>query len=104
MSLSDRDGAYRIENLDPGEYVRSRQRRRATRVIRAAACRLNRNSPFPWISLSKRELSAGPTFPFTKDKFSSPMGPGKEFLFYRCMSCHGLQTKIAAVRRDEDGW
>ena len=33
-----------------------------------------------------------------------PEGPGKQLLFFRCMSCHGLQTKIAAVRRDEVGW
>ena len=33
-----------------------------------------------------------------------PEGPEKQSLFFRCMSCHGLQTTIAAVRRDEIGW
>jgi virginiamycin B lyase len=33
-----------------------------------------------------------------------PDDPGKTVLFTRCMSCHGLQTKIAGTRRDEDGW
>jgi len=31
-----------------------------------------------------------------------PDDPGKTVLFTRCMSCHGLQTKIAGTRRDED--
>lgn len=33
-----------------------------------------------------------------------PDGTGKDVLFSQCMSCHGLQTKIAATRMDEDSW
>ncbi len=33
-----------------------------------------------------------------------PEGKGKEILSTNCFICHGFQTRMAAVRRDEDGW
>jgi mono/diheme cytochrome c family protein len=33
-----------------------------------------------------------------------PEGKGKDVLSANCYVCHGFQTRMAAVRRDEDGW
>ena len=33
-----------------------------------------------------------------------PDGKGKEILSTNCYICHGFQTRMAAVRRDEEGW
>ena len=101
--LSDRNGAYRIPNLDAGEY----------QVMATAAG--FKSGPRPGM---KVEADKTLSLDFTLEKAAVrwadlsihegqallPEGEGKQLLFFRCMSCHGLQTKIAAVRRDEDGW
>ncbi len=79
--LSDRNGAYRIQDLEPGEYQvtasrgglqeRSSQRREG---------RL-RNMRYLWISLCRRERSDGPTFPFTKGRFSCRKAPASSCCF-----------------------
>jgi len=101
--LSDRQGAYRIQNLDPGEYQvtaaavgyksdpRSDVKLDADQTI-SLDFSLQKGT-VRWADLSIHEGQA-----------LLPEGPGKQLLFFRCMSCHGLQTKIAAVRRDEEGW
>jgi hypothetical protein len=33
-----------------------------------------------------------------------PEARGKEELFTHCMACHGFESRMAAVVRDEDGW
>src|SRR5262249_57695059 len=33
-----------------------------------------------------------------------PEARGKQTLFDNCLSCHGFQSKMAAVTTDEDGW
>jgi streptogramin lyase len=101
--LTDRNGAYRIQNLDPGEYqvtvaasgfkgdphtgvkVDGEQTTSVDIALQKGMVR--------WADLSIHEGQA-----------LLPEGAGKQLLFFRCMSCHGLQTKIAAVRRDEEGW
>ncbi|MGA7792924.1 MAG: carboxypeptidase-like regulatory domain-containing protein [Candidatus Acidiferrales bacterium] len=101
--LSDRNGAYRIQNLDAGEYLVT-----AVAVGYKSDPRTNvkvdtdqpvfldfalQKGTVRWADLSIHE-----------GQVLMPEGAGKQLLFYRCMSCHGLQTKIAAVRRDEEGW
>jgi virginiamycin B lyase len=33
-----------------------------------------------------------------------PDARGKDLLFTHCMACHGFESRMAAVTRDEDGW
>jgi streptogramin lyase len=101
--LSDRTGAYRIQNLEPGDYrvtvvavgyssdPRSNMKVEADQTV-SADFALQKGA-VKWADLSIHEAQA-----------ALPEGPGKQLLFFRCMSCHGVQTKIAAVRRDEEGW
>lgn len=101
--LSDRNGAYRIQDLDAGEYQ-----------VTATAVGY-KSDPHSGVNVAADQ---GTSLDFALQKGTVrwsdlsihegqellPEGDGKQLLFFRCMSCHGLQTKIAAVRRDEDGW
>src|SRR6202521_2888016 len=101
--LSDRNGAYRIQNLEAGEYLVTiaavgykSDPRTGVKVDADQTISLDfslQKGTVRWADLSIHEGQA-----------LLPEGPGKQLLFFRCMSCHGLQTKIAAVRRDEEGW
>ena len=101
--LSDHTGAYRIENLDPGDYVVTATASGYKTDARTNVTIASDQTSSLDISLQKgmvrwSELS------IHEGQALLPEGDGKQLLFFRCMSCHGLQTKIAAVRRDEDGW
>jgi streptogramin lyase len=101
--LSDRNGAYRIQNLEAGEYQVTAAAvgyksdpHSAVKVGAEQTISLDfalQKGMVRWADLSIHE-----------GQVVLPEGPGKQLLFFRCMSCHGLQTKIAAVRRDEEGW
>ena len=101
--LSDRNGAYRIQNLEPGEYQVTAaavgyksDSRTGVKVDAEQSVSLDfalQKGIVRWADLSIHE-----------GQVLLPEDSGKQLLFYRCMSCHGLQTKIAAVRRDEEGW
>src|SRR5882757_1266712 len=101
--LSDRNGAYRIQNLDAGEYSVTAvaagyksDPRSDVKVSGDQTTSLDialQKGTVRWADLSIHE-----------GQLLLPDGAGKQLLFFRCMSCHGLQTKIAAVRRDEEGW
>ena len=101
--LSDRNGAYRIQDLDPGDYQVTATAvgfktdpRAGVKVDDGQSTALDfalQKGIVRWSDLSIHE-----------GQMLLPEGAGKQLLFFRCMSCHGLQTKIAAVRRDEEGW
>jgi virginiamycin B lyase len=101
--LSDKQGGYRIQNLTAGKYevratavgYKSDSRSEVT-VDGAQAVSLDfamQKGVVRWSDLSIHQ-----------GEVLLPDDPGKTILFTRCMSCHGLQTKIAGTRRDEDGW
>jgi virginiamycin B lyase len=101
--LTDRQGEYRIQDLPPGEYQIQatavgfkNDLHSSVKVDGEQTVSLNfalQKGTVRWSDLSIHE-----------GQVLLPDGPGKQLLFFRCMSCHGLQTKIAATRRDEDGW
>jgi streptogramin lyase len=101
--LSDRNGAYRIQDLEAGEYQVTvtavgfkADPRPGVKVDADQSTSLDfalQKGLVRWSDLSIHE-----------GQVLLPEGAGKQLLFFRCMSCHGLQTKIAAVRRDEEGW
>src|SRR5260221_9772127 len=101
--LSDKRGEYRIQNLTEGKYqvratavgYRSDPRVDVT-VDGAQPASLDFAMEKGAVRWSDLSIHQGETL--------LPDDAGKTVLFTRCMSCHGLQTKIAGTRRDEDGW
>ena len=101
--MSDGQGRYRIPNLAPGEYQ-----------VRVTATGFKAD-PRTGVKLSAGASSsvdftlqaapcAGPISLCIKAKTLMPEGKGKDILTGNCFACHGFQTRMAAVRRDHDGW
>src|SRR5258708_7323130 len=101
--LSDNAGKYRIDNLPAGDY------RLAMRAIGFKA------DPKSGITLAADQnltqdlaLQQGMVrwsdISMHQGKKLLPDGRGKEELFTHCMACHGFESRMAAVVRDEDGW
>jgi len=101
--LSDKQGRYRVENLPAGEYqVRVRAVGFTADPHGAVNLTADQNISFEFalkpgtVRWSDLNLYQG--------KQLMPDGKGKETLSTNCYICHGFQTRMAAVRRDEDGW
>src|SRR5216683_2964784 len=101
--LSDKQGRYSVENLPAGEYQ-----------VRVKAVGFT-TDPHSAVNLSA-EQNVSSEFALQKGtvrwsdlnlyqgKKLMPEGTGKETLSTNCYICHGFQTRMASVRRDEDGW
>src|SRR6266566_6635498 len=101
--LSDSQGHYRVENLPGGEY----------RVqIRAVGYRAE---PQTGVNLAADQTTSL-DFALQKGvvrwndisqyqaKQLWPAARAKDLIFTNCSICHGFQTRMASVTRDEDGW
>ena len=107
--LTDRAGRYRIPNLGAGTYqvtVRAVGYRADPRAAVTLAADQNAASDFAlkqdkvhWNDLSQYQGSV--LFPAAQ---GSTVLRGKDILVGRCFACHGFQTRMASVKRDEDGW
>jgi virginiamycin B lyase len=101
--LSDKTGRYHIENLPAGDY------RVSVRAVGYAV------DPHSGVTLTA-DQNASFDFPLKsgtvrwsdlnlyQGKKLMPDGKGKDVLSQNCFICHGFQTRMAAVRRDEEGW
>jgi virginiamycin B lyase len=101
--LTDVAGRYAVENLPAGEY------RLSVRLIGAKA------EPKSGIALAADAtashdfaLQAAPVrwsdLTILQGLQLLPEARGKQTLFDNCISCHGFQSKMAALSTDEDGW
>ena len=101
--LSDNAGKYRIENLPAGDY---RLQLRAigykadpkTGITLAADQNLAQDLALQQGMVRWSDIS------MHQGKKLLPEAEGKEELFTHCMACHGFESRMAAVVRDEDGW
>ncbi len=101
--LTDKDGRYRIENLPAGKYlvqVKAVGFRVDPRRDVILSAEQNASYDFAlqqgmvrWSDLSQYQGEV--LFPEAK---------GKDLLVGRCFACHGFQSRMAAARRDEEGW
>ena len=101
--LSDNQGKYAIENLAAGDYrltmraIGFKSDPKSGHHARARPERLLRSRPAAghvrWSDISMHQ-----------GKKLLPDGRGKDTLFANCMACHGFESRMAAVVRDEDGW
>ena len=101
--LSDKQGRYRVDNLPAGDYeVRAKATgyksdpRGGVKLAAGDSAALDfalLNDAVRWADLSMYQL-----------RTLLPEGKGKDILARDCSACHGLQTRMAATRRDEAGW
>jgi virginiamycin B lyase len=101
--LSDKRGEYRIQNLTGGKY-----QVRATAVGYKSDLRADVTvdgvQPVALDFAMQKGVVRWSDLSIHQGETLLPDDPGKTMLFTRCMSCHGLQTKIAGARREEDAW
>src|SRR5258708_33482919 len=101
--LTDKQGRYRVENLPAGEYqVRVRAVGFTTDPHSAVNLTADQNISFEFAL--KQGTVRWSDLNLYQGKQLMPAGKGKETLSTNCYICHGFQTRMAAVRRDEDGW
>src|SRR5579862_8212135 len=100
--LSDKQGKYRFDDLAPGTYEVRASTVDFKTDPRSVSLAANRPSVLDF-ALQKADVH-WPDISNQQGKMLLPDDPGKTVLFTRCMSCHGLQTKIAANRFNEAGW
>jgi len=101
--LSDKQGRYKVENLPAGEYqVRVRAVGFATDPHSAVNLSADQNVSFEF-ALQKGTVRWSDLNLYQGKKLM-PEGKGKETLSANCFICHGFQTRMASVRRDEEGW
>jgi virginiamycin B lyase len=101
--LSSEDGKYRVENLPAGSYqLKTRaigyKADPQNGVTLAAGQKASYNFALQkgivrWTDLSDYQASK-----------LLPAAPGKDAFFGKCLLCHGFQTRMASVHRDEEGW
>ncbi len=101
--LTDKDGRYRIENLPAGTYrvqVKAVGYRGDSRSDVSLTAEQNVSYDFAlrqgmvrWADLSQYQGEV--LFPEAK---------GKDLLVAKCFACHGFQSRMASVSRDEEGW
>src|SRR5882762_8084852 len=101
--LTDKQGRYRVENLPAGEYqVRIRAVGFTTDPRSAVNLTADQNISFDF-ALQKGTVRWS-DLSLYQGKRLLPEGKGKETLSANCYVCHGFQTRMASVRRDEAGW
>ena len=101
--LTDKQGRYRVENLPAGEYqVRIRAVGFTTDPRSAVNLTADQNISFDF-ALQKSTVRWS-DLSLYQGKRLLPEGKGKETLSANCYVCHGFQTRMASVRRDEAGW
>lgn len=103
ISLSDRQGRYRIEQLPSGIYdlqikatgydSKPKEGVNLSASQKASFDFALQKTPVRWNELSIYQA-----------KMLWPESKAKDTIFDKCFVCHGFQTRIASVRRDEDGW
>jgi virginiamycin B lyase len=101
--LSDKDGRYRIENLPAGSYnVQVRAPGYKTDPHSGVSLTADQNASFEF-GLQKGMVRWSDLSMY-QGKTLFPEGKGKDVLTQRCWACHGFETRMASVVRDEGGW
>jgi virginiamycin B lyase len=101
--LTDKDGHYRIENLPAGKYqlqIKATGYRTDPRMDVNLAADQDASYEF---ALQKGMVRWSDLSQYQGEKLF-PEAKGRDLLVERCFACHGFQSRMAPVRRDEEGW
>jgi hypothetical protein len=101
--LTDKEGSYVVENLPAGDY------RVGIRAVGYSAAAKSGSSSRPTRTCVAGLRARTGTVKWTDLSILQgiellPNDRGKNVLVEDCMSCHGFQSKMAAVTRDLDGY
>src|SRR5882672_8214248 len=99
--LTDKEGRYRVENLPAGEY-QVRVRAVGFTADPHSAVNLTADQNISFEFALKQGTVRWSDLNLYQGKQLMPAGKGKETLSTNCYICHGFQTRMAAVRRDEE--
>jgi virginiamycin B lyase len=101
--LSDGSGRYRIENLPAGDYeLRIRAAGYQAEPRRGVSLTANQNASYDFALRNGMVRWSDLSYDQAVELF--PAAPGKAKLMSRCFVCHGFQSRMASVIRDEEGW
>src|SRR6202158_256158 len=101
--LTDKDGRDRIENLPAGQYhlqVKAVGYRTDPRPGVSLAADQNASYEF---ALQKGAVRWSDLSQYQGEKLF-PAAKGEDLLVGRCFACHGFQSRMASIQRDEEGW
>src|SRR5262245_27435731 len=101
--LSDNQGRYRVENLPAGDYrVHIRAPGYQADTVNSMALTQDQNATQD-VAL-KTSYVRWTDISMYQGIQLLPEVRGKNLFFIHCMACHGFETRMAAVKRNEDGW
>jgi virginiamycin B lyase len=101
--LSDSQGHYRIERLPAGEY-RVEIRAVGYRSDSHTGVNLTAEQSTSFdTALQKGQVHWSDLSIYQAGKLW-PASKAKDKIFSTCFTCHGFQTRMASVTRDQDGW
>jgi virginiamycin B lyase len=101
--LSDNQGKYAIENLPAGDY-RLGLRAIGFKADPKSGITLGADQNASYDLALQQGVVRWSDISMHQGKKLLPEARGKETLFANCMACHGFESRMAAVVRDEDGW
>jgi virginiamycin B lyase len=101
--LSNKDGRYRVENLPAGEYdLRIRAIGYKSEPQRAVSLAADQISSFDFAL--QKGMVRWSDLSYYQGIHLFPDAPAKKEYVGTCFGCHGFQTRMAPVRRNEEGW
>jgi virginiamycin B lyase len=101
--LSDNQGHYRVPDLAAGDYriqIRAPGFRADPKNGVALTAEQNLTQDFKLQQGTVRWSDIS----LVQGQALLPADEGKELLFRHCFACHGFESRMAAVTRNEDGW
>ena len=101
--LSDGQGRYRIEQLPAGEY-RLQIRAVGYRADSRTGVNLTADQRAAFNFALQKDIVHWNDISLYQAKQLWPPANGKDLILANCSVCHGFQSRMASVTRDEDGW
>jgi virginiamycin B lyase len=101
--LSDRQGHYQVPELTAGDY-RVSIRAPGFKADPKNGVKLTADQNASYDFALEKGLVRWNELSFHQGQKLLPEDRGKDLLFTHCFACHGFESRMASVTRDEDGW
>jgi virginiamycin B lyase len=101
--LSDTAGHYQVPDLTAGDY-RLAIRASGYRSDPKSGIKLTADQTASYDFGLQKSLVRWSDLSFYQGAKLLPEDRGKDLLFTHCFACHGFESRMAAVTRDEQGW